>query len=146
MKCKNVNEMKVRGMFLFFMLFQLSQKQPILSPCFSGWVTNFLPPKGTTEKLWEALTYIKNGYLWRHILSLFSLCLILVSFSFCRPFFEGMSHSSSQTEIGSIHSQKSQQRELSCPVSRWQITILILLCDGIWFQPPRFACGAQPLN
>lgn len=34
-----------------------------------------------------------------------------------RPFFEGMSHSSSQTEIGSIHSQKSQQRELSCPVS-----------------------------
>uniref|UniRef100_A0A3Q4B205 Phosphofurin acidic cluster sorting protein 2-like n=1 Tax=Mola mola TaxID=94237 RepID=A0A3Q4B205_MOLML len=33
-----------------------------------------------------------------------------------RPFFEGMSHSSSQTEIGSIHSQKSQQRELSCPV------------------------------
>uniref|UniRef100_A0A7N9AWD2 Phosphofurin acidic cluster sorting protein 2-like n=1 Tax=Mastacembelus armatus TaxID=205130 RepID=A0A7N9AWD2_9TELE len=33
-----------------------------------------------------------------------------------RPFFEGMSHSSSQTEIGSIHSQKSQKRELSCPV------------------------------
>uniref|UniRef100_A0A3B4AEM5 Phosphofurin acidic cluster sorting protein 2 n=1 Tax=Periophthalmus magnuspinnatus TaxID=409849 RepID=A0A3B4AEM5_9GOBI len=31
------------------------------------------------------------------------------------PFFEGMSHSSSQTEIGSIHSHKSQQRELSCP-------------------------------
>uniref|UniRef100_A0A7N8XL07 Phosphofurin acidic cluster sorting protein 2-like n=1 Tax=Mastacembelus armatus TaxID=205130 RepID=A0A7N8XL07_9TELE len=30
-----------------------------------------------------------------------------------RPFFEGMSHSSSQTEIGSIHSQKSQKRELS---------------------------------
>ncbi|XP_057703849.1 phosphofurin acidic cluster sorting protein 2 isoform X2 [Corythoichthys intestinalis] len=29
-----------------------------------------------------------------------------------KPFFEGMSHSSSQTEIGSIHSQKSQQREL----------------------------------
>uniref|UniRef100_A0AAX7SHL9 Phosphofurin acidic cluster sorting protein 2 n=1 Tax=Astatotilapia calliptera TaxID=8154 RepID=A0AAX7SHL9_ASTCA len=33
-----------------------------------------------------------------------------------KPFFEGMSHSSSQTEIGSIHSQKSQQREMSCPV------------------------------
>ncbi|XP_013768658.1 phosphofurin acidic cluster sorting protein 1-like isoform X3 [Pundamilia nyererei] len=32
-----------------------------------------------------------------------------------KPFFEGMSHSSSQTEIGSIHSQKSQQREMSCP-------------------------------
>ncbi|KAM9803787.1 phosphofurin acidic cluster sorting protein 2 [Neosynchiropus ocellatus] len=32
-----------------------------------------------------------------------------------KPFFEGMSHSSSQTEIGSIHSHKSQQRELSCP-------------------------------
>uniref|UniRef100_A0A8C7YZ44 Phosphofurin acidic cluster sorting protein 2-like n=1 Tax=Oryzias sinensis TaxID=183150 RepID=A0A8C7YZ44_9TELE len=30
-----------------------------------------------------------------------------------KPFFEGMSHSSSQTEIGSIHSQKSQQREPS---------------------------------
>ncbi|KAM9809984.1 phosphofurin acidic cluster sorting protein 2 isoform X2 [Syngnathus typhle] len=29
-----------------------------------------------------------------------------------KPFFEGMSHSSSQTEIGSIHSQKSQPREL----------------------------------
>uniref|UniRef100_A0A8C9Z2I3 Phosphofurin acidic cluster sorting protein 2-like n=1 Tax=Sander lucioperca TaxID=283035 RepID=A0A8C9Z2I3_SANLU len=35
-----------------------------------------------------------------------------------KPFFEGMSHSSSQTEIGSIHSQKSQQRELSCPVTQ----------------------------
>ncbi|XP_037546626.1 phosphofurin acidic cluster sorting protein 1 [Nematolebias whitei] len=32
-----------------------------------------------------------------------------------KPFFEGMSHSSSQTEIGSIHSQKSQQRESACP-------------------------------
>ncbi|XP_018606551.2 phosphofurin acidic cluster sorting protein 2-like isoform X2 [Scleropages formosus] len=30
-----------------------------------------------------------------------------------RPFFEGMSHSSSQTEIGSLHSQKSQPREAS---------------------------------
>ncbi|KAL6488150.1 hypothetical protein MHYP_G00047760 [Metynnis hypsauchen] len=28
-----------------------------------------------------------------------------------RPFFEGMSHSSSQTEIGSIHSQRSQQQD-----------------------------------
>ncbi|XP_035379201.1 phosphofurin acidic cluster sorting protein 2 isoform X1 [Electrophorus electricus] len=28
-----------------------------------------------------------------------------------KPFFEGMSHSSSQTEIGSLHSQKSQARE-----------------------------------
>uniref|UniRef100_A0A8C6TFP1 Phosphofurin acidic cluster sorting protein 2 n=1 Tax=Neogobius melanostomus TaxID=47308 RepID=A0A8C6TFP1_9GOBI len=38
-----------------------------------------------------------------------------------KPFFEGMSHSSSQTEIGSIHSHKSQQREL-CKVqsSRYQ--------------------------
>ncbi|XP_017279828.1 phosphofurin acidic cluster sorting protein 2 isoform X2 [Kryptolebias marmoratus] len=32
-----------------------------------------------------------------------------------KPFFEGMSHSSSQTEIGSIHSQKSQQKESTCP-------------------------------
>ncbi|XP_060797475.1 phosphofurin acidic cluster sorting protein 2 isoform X2 [Neoarius graeffei] len=30
-----------------------------------------------------------------------------------KPFFEGMSHSSSQTEIGSLHSQKSQSREQS---------------------------------
>ncbi|XP_030626781.1 phosphofurin acidic cluster sorting protein 2-like isoform X2 [Chanos chanos] len=30
-----------------------------------------------------------------------------------KPFFEGMSHSSSQTEIGSMHSQKSQPREHS---------------------------------
>ncbi|KAB5559214.1 hypothetical protein PHYPO_G00026410 [Pangasianodon hypophthalmus] len=30
-----------------------------------------------------------------------------------KPFFEGMSHSSSQTEIGSLHSQKSQPREQS---------------------------------
>ncbi|KAM9460570.1 phosphofurin acidic cluster sorting protein 2 isoform 3-T3 [Clarias gariepinus] len=30
-----------------------------------------------------------------------------------RPFFEGMSHSSSQTEIGSLHSQKSQPRDQS---------------------------------
>uniref|UniRef100_A0A7N5ZZ52 Phosphofurin acidic cluster sorting protein 2 n=1 Tax=Anabas testudineus TaxID=64144 RepID=A0A7N5ZZ52_ANATE len=37
-----------------------------------------------------------------------------------KPFFEGMSHSSSQTEIGSIHSQKSQQRELSLQVARYQ--------------------------
>uniref|UniRef100_A0A671M8Q1 Si:ch211-126j24.1 n=1 Tax=Sinocyclocheilus anshuiensis TaxID=1608454 RepID=A0A671M8Q1_9TELE len=29
-----------------------------------------------------------------------------------KPFFEGMSHSSSQTEIGSLHSQKSQPRAL----------------------------------
>ncbi|XP_053490043.1 phosphofurin acidic cluster sorting protein 2 [Ictalurus furcatus] len=30
-----------------------------------------------------------------------------------KPFFEGMSHSSSQTEIGSLHSQKSQPRDQS---------------------------------
>uniref|UniRef100_A0A674A4Z8 Si:ch211-126j24.1 n=1 Tax=Salmo trutta TaxID=8032 RepID=A0A674A4Z8_SALTR len=34
-----------------------------------------------------------------------------------KPFFEGMSHSSSQTEIGSLHSQKSQPRDLACIVS-----------------------------
>uniref|UniRef100_A0AAY4AC07 Phosphofurin acidic cluster sorting protein 2-like n=1 Tax=Denticeps clupeoides TaxID=299321 RepID=A0AAY4AC07_9TELE len=31
-----------------------------------------------------------------------------------KPFFEGMSHSSSQTEIGSLHSQKSQPRDSAC--------------------------------
>uniref|UniRef100_A0A674A1A8 Si:ch211-126j24.1 n=1 Tax=Salmo trutta TaxID=8032 RepID=A0A674A1A8_SALTR len=35
-----------------------------------------------------------------------------------KPFFEGMSHSSSQTEIGSLHSQKSQARDLACIVSK----------------------------
>ncbi|XP_054653871.1 phosphofurin acidic cluster sorting protein 2 isoform X3 [Dunckerocampus dactyliophorus] len=30
-----------------------------------------------------------------------------------KPFFEGMSHSSSQTEIGSLHSQRSQQKDMS---------------------------------
>uniref|UniRef100_A0A8B9JTX9 Si:ch211-126j24.1 n=1 Tax=Astyanax mexicanus TaxID=7994 RepID=A0A8B9JTX9_ASTMX len=34
-----------------------------------------------------------------------------------KPFFEGMSHSSSQTEIGSLHSQKSQPREQPAHVS-----------------------------
>uniref|UniRef100_A0A672L661 Phosphofurin acidic cluster sorting protein 2-like n=1 Tax=Sinocyclocheilus grahami TaxID=75366 RepID=A0A672L661_SINGR len=34
-----------------------------------------------------------------------------------KPFFEGMSHSSSQTEIGSLHSQKSQPREPTSTVS-----------------------------
>uniref|UniRef100_A0AAY4AEW8 Phosphofurin acidic cluster sorting protein 2-like n=1 Tax=Denticeps clupeoides TaxID=299321 RepID=A0AAY4AEW8_9TELE len=34
-----------------------------------------------------------------------------------KPFFEGMSHSSSQTEIGSLHSQKSQPRDSACLVS-----------------------------
>ncbi|MBN3320270.1 PACS2 protein, partial [Atractosteus spatula] len=33
-----------------------------------------------------------------------------------KPFFEGMSHSSSQTEIGSLHSQKSQPRDHTSPV------------------------------
>ncbi|KAI4876764.1 hypothetical protein NFI96_017998, partial [Prochilodus magdalenae] len=33
-----------------------------------------------------------------------------------KPFFEGMSHSSSQTEIGSVHSQRSQQQEPSYTV------------------------------
>uniref|UniRef100_A0A8C2G5X3 Si:ch211-126j24.1 n=1 Tax=Cyprinus carpio TaxID=7962 RepID=A0A8C2G5X3_CYPCA len=35
-----------------------------------------------------------------------------------KPFFEGMSHSSSQTEIGSLHSQRSQPREL------WSVSVL----------------------
>ncbi|XP_036402954.1 phosphofurin acidic cluster sorting protein 2-like isoform X1 [Megalops cyprinoides] len=32
-----------------------------------------------------------------------------------KPFFEGMSHSGSQTEIGSLHSQKSQPRDIASP-------------------------------
>uniref|UniRef100_A0A7N6F5N5 Uncharacterized protein n=1 Tax=Anabas testudineus TaxID=64144 RepID=A0A7N6F5N5_ANATE len=51
-----------------------------------------------------------------------------------KPFFEGMSHSSSQTEIGSIHSQKSQQRELSCPVNK--PVIVLFQCPGLIFSSP----------
>lgn len=61
-------------------------------------------------------------------LLLFYDFIIMISTSlFFRPFFEGMSHSSSQTEIGSIHSQKSQQREPTCPVS----SSLCLLGDKV---------------
>uniref|UniRef100_A0A671VKM5 Phosphofurin acidic cluster sorting protein 1-like n=1 Tax=Sparus aurata TaxID=8175 RepID=A0A671VKM5_SPAAU len=49
-----------------------------------------------------------------------------------KPFFEGMSHSSSQTEIGSIHSQKSQQRELSCPVIQ---LVRIATLPVMYFEP-----------
>uniref|UniRef100_A0A3Q3MBR0 Phosphofurin acidic cluster sorting protein 2-like n=1 Tax=Mastacembelus armatus TaxID=205130 RepID=A0A3Q3MBR0_9TELE len=52
-----------------------------------------------------------------------------------RPFFEGMSHSSSQTEIGSIHSQKSQKRELSCPVKYCPLTTLLA---HLYFPLPFF--------
>ncbi|XP_077960124.1 phosphofurin acidic cluster sorting protein 2 isoform X4 [Gasterosteus aculeatus] len=48
-----------------------------------------------------------------------------------KPFFEGMSHSSSQTEIGSIHSQKSQQRELSCPSGEF---LTVDRCKGARYQ------------
>lgn len=40
------------------------------------------------------------------------VCLFL-----CRRFFEGVSHSGSQTEIGSLHSQKGQDQESGSPVS-----------------------------
>ncbi|XP_013870597.1 phosphofurin acidic cluster sorting protein 2 [Austrofundulus limnaeus] len=49
-----------------------------------------------------------------------------------KPFFEGMSHSSSQTEIGSIHSQKSQQREPTCPTGDF------LTVDRCKIQTGRF--------
>lgn len=45
-----------------------------------------------------------------------------------RPFFEGMSHSSSQTEIGSLHSQKSQPREPPSSVRLTHIWIILLFC------------------
>ena len=41
-----------------------------------------------------------------------------------KPYFEGLSHSSSQTEIGSIHSIRSQ-REPSSPVSRFKKVICL---------------------
>uniref|UniRef100_A0A8C1DDN3 Si:ch211-126j24.1 n=1 Tax=Cyprinus carpio carpio TaxID=630221 RepID=A0A8C1DDN3_CYPCA len=45
-----------------------------------------------------------------------------------KPFFEGMSHSSSQTEIGSLHSQKSQPRE---PTSTVRLTFSILVLSEL---------------
>lgn len=36
----------------------------------------------------------------------------------CRPFFEGMSQSSSQTEIGSLNSKGSLGKDTTSPVSR----------------------------
>uniref|UniRef100_A0A3Q4HA00 Phosphofurin acidic cluster sorting protein 1-like n=1 Tax=Neolamprologus brichardi TaxID=32507 RepID=A0A3Q4HA00_NEOBR len=54
-----------------------------------------------------------------------------------KPFFEGMSHSSSQTEIGSIHSQKSQQREMSCPcLCLINISVVLLQPSWLIFAPP----------
>ncbi|NXL82786.1 PACS2 protein, partial [Leptocoma aspasia] len=48
--------------------------------------------------------------------SLPSVCLF-VCLCLCRRFFEGVSHSGSQTEIGSLHSQKGQDQESGSPVS-----------------------------
>lgn len=52
--------------------------------------------------------------------SLPSVCLSVrpfVCLFLCRRFFEGVSHSGSQTEIGSLHSQKGQDQESGSPVS-----------------------------
>lgn len=56
-----------------------------------------------------------------------------------------MSHSSSQTEIGSIHSQKSQQRELSCPVS-WQSSPILLNPSDAFLFSPSWTHLLLPLN
>ncbi|XP_050926208.1 phosphofurin acidic cluster sorting protein 1 [Lates calcarifer] len=40
-----------------------------------------------------------------------------------RPFFEGISQSSSQTDIGSLHSQRSQHRERPAAVSFWTLSL-----------------------
>uniref|UniRef100_A0A672STD5 Phosphofurin acidic cluster sorting protein 2-like n=1 Tax=Sinocyclocheilus grahami TaxID=75366 RepID=A0A672STD5_SINGR len=50
-----------------------------------------------------------------------------------KPFFEGMSHSSSQTEIGSLHSQKSQPRE---PTSTTSLDQQVLA----WFSSLEDLC------
>lgn len=57
--------------------------------------------------------------------SLPSVCLSVrpfVCLFLCRRFFEGVSHSGSQTEIGSLHSQKGQDQESGSPVSYTTIT------------------------
>lgn len=64
------------------------------------------------EELWRARTVC----LSHHSPVDFSLCVYMCPF---RPFFEGMSQSSSQTEIGSLNSKGSLGRETFSPVSSW---------------------------
>uniref|UniRef100_A0A8C1N4B1 Si:ch211-126j24.1 n=1 Tax=Cyprinus carpio TaxID=7962 RepID=A0A8C1N4B1_CYPCA len=54
-----------------------------------------------------------------------------------KPFFEGMSHSSSQTEIGSLHSQKSQPRE---PTSTVRLTFSILVLSVLFCLEKKLIC------
>ncbi|MBN3270708.1 PACS1 protein, partial [Polyodon spathula] len=49
-----------------------------------------------------------------------------------KPFFEGMSHSSSQTEIGSLQSQKSQNRDHAIPTGEF------LACEKSKPAPSRY--------
>lgn len=70
---------------------------------------------------WGAVRHPENSHVallwmwWAFSLGVFNN-MQLVLLSLFRPYFEGLSHSSSQTEIGSIHSIRSQ-REPSSPVS-----------------------------
>uniref|UniRef100_A0A8C2YDS1 Phosphofurin acidic cluster sorting protein 2-like n=1 Tax=Coturnix japonica TaxID=93934 RepID=A0A8C2YDS1_COTJA len=62
-----------------------------------------------------------------------------------RRFFEGVSHSGSQTEIGSLHSQKGQDQEAGSPVSYTTTTTTTTSCP---FPPrpaqhPRSACMSR---
>lgn len=52
-----------------------------------------------------------------------------------RPFFEGMSQSSSQTEIGSLNSKGSLGRDTFSPVSR-AIPSLYFMCFSPWTLTP----------
>ncbi|KAJ3610545.1 hypothetical protein NHX12_022637 [Muraenolepis orangiensis] len=51
-----------------------------------------------------------------------------------KPFFEGMSHSSSQTEIGSLHSQKSQHKDPSFPCGEFLTVDRCKVTPGARYQ------------
>uniref|UniRef100_A0A4W5MAA9 Si:ch211-126j24.1 n=1 Tax=Hucho hucho TaxID=62062 RepID=A0A4W5MAA9_9TELE len=56
-----------------------------------------------------------------------------------KPFFEGMSHSSSQTEIGSLHSQKSQPRDLALFVNTFFL-LRFLSSGSTWLSASLGPC------
>ena len=78
--------------------------------------------------------------------SLPSVCLSVrpfVCLFLCRRFFEGVSHSGSQTEIGSLHSQKGQDQESGSPVS-YTTTTTTSLSPSLPSQPSIPAVPAAP--
>uniref|UniRef100_A0AAQ5X3K2 Phosphofurin acidic cluster sorting protein 1 n=1 Tax=Amphiprion ocellaris TaxID=80972 RepID=A0AAQ5X3K2_AMPOC len=61
-----------------------------------------------------------------------------------RPFFEGMSQSSSQTEIGSLNSKGSLGRDTFSPVTRFELVIFVPRLDG--GHTPRQKRSSTPMK